>query len=405
MRAEVPFPDAPPYTAYVGNLSFDTAEPDLEDFFGALGVSNCPPISLLQRATADHVLLCPAQVTSIRMVMGQDGRPKGFGYVEFEAADGLRAALDRSGSDLQGRTIRVGVAEAPSAREGRADAVSSWERSGPLAPLAGRGGFSDRPRQEGYGGAAAGGEERDFGDMRAGNKFVPSAPAPDRGFGGGGNRSISGPGERRQFEPAPEVERDAPLRGGKFVASAPAPERRTGFGFGGERGERSAQEPSRADEQGWSRTGPLAAPAQRQSSFGFGRGGDSTPPSEPAQRQRLQLAARSAPSAEASPSSSPAPTSRASPFGAARAVDTATREREAEEKIAKQRAEAKADADARAAAKAAAAPAKQAAKERDWSAARGGKPAAADKKDEAKADLAAPVTAGLEELGLGEVTI
>lgn len=40
MRAEVPFPTAPPYTAYVGNLSFDTAEPDLEDFFGGLGVSS-----------------------------------------------------------------------------------------------------------------------------------------------------------------------------------------------------------------------------------------------------------------------------------------------------------------------------------------------------------------------------
>ncbi len=43
MRAEVPFPDAPPYTAYVGNLSFETAEPDLEDFFGGLGVSLHPP--------------------------------------------------------------------------------------------------------------------------------------------------------------------------------------------------------------------------------------------------------------------------------------------------------------------------------------------------------------------------
>ena len=38
MRAEVPIPTEPPYTAFVGNLSFETREGDLEAFFEGLGV-------------------------------------------------------------------------------------------------------------------------------------------------------------------------------------------------------------------------------------------------------------------------------------------------------------------------------------------------------------------------------
>lgn len=37
--------------------------------------------------------------------------PKGFGYVEFETVDGLKKALDLSGTTLQGRPIRVSIAE------------------------------------------------------------------------------------------------------------------------------------------------------------------------------------------------------------------------------------------------------------------------------------------------------
>jgi hypothetical protein len=34
----VPFPDKPPYTAFVGNMSFDCGEDEVKDMFSAGGV-------------------------------------------------------------------------------------------------------------------------------------------------------------------------------------------------------------------------------------------------------------------------------------------------------------------------------------------------------------------------------
>lgn len=42
---------------------------------------------------------------------GPDEKPKGFGYVEFETLDGLKGALEKTGGQLAGRTVRVSVAE------------------------------------------------------------------------------------------------------------------------------------------------------------------------------------------------------------------------------------------------------------------------------------------------------
>ncbi|GAA6033463.1 hypothetical protein JCM8097_001410 [Rhodosporidiobolus ruineniae] len=294
-RAEVPIPTAPPYTTFVGNLSFETSEQDIASFFDGLAVK------------------------SIRLVSGQDGKPRGFGYVEFETVDDLKNALTASGAELAGRAVRISVAEAQTRSFGRADEASTWERTGPLPSLG-------RERSSGFGAPRSGGfeeVERD-GPIRGG-KFTPSAPAPER----------RGPGfssyERAGRVPEPEVERDAPLRGGKFVPTAPAPEPRRMF---------SDREPSRADEaNSWERRGPLPAAEGRRS---FGTGFGARTPSDPPQRRPLNLSARStADSPESgSPASTPAASSRASPFGAARPVDASAREKEVEEKIAKARAEA-----------------------------------------------------------------
>lgn len=86
-REELPLPTVPPFTAFVGNLTFETDEDALRSFFTDL------------------------QPTSVRLVKDQ-GKPKGFGYVEFPSQDKLKDALNRNNTLFQGRTVRVSVAEA-----------------------------------------------------------------------------------------------------------------------------------------------------------------------------------------------------------------------------------------------------------------------------------------------------
>ena len=87
-REQLPLPDKPPYTAHIGNLSWDTTETEIESHF-----SNC-------------------SVVNVRLVRDKlEDRPKGFGYVEFGSLEGLKEALTLSGSSLAGRTLRVSVAE------------------------------------------------------------------------------------------------------------------------------------------------------------------------------------------------------------------------------------------------------------------------------------------------------
>jgi translation initiation factor 4B len=87
-REQLPLPTQPPYTAHLGNMSFDATQADVSNFF-----ADC-------------------QVTNVRIVEDKlDHKPKGFGYVEFATLDGLKKALTCSGTQFQGRNIRVSVAE------------------------------------------------------------------------------------------------------------------------------------------------------------------------------------------------------------------------------------------------------------------------------------------------------
>ena len=88
VREQLPMPDKPPYTAHLGNLSFEVTEADVRDF-----LDGC-------------------EVTSVRIVEDKmDRRPKGFGYVEFGTVDGLKKALTLSETQFQGRNIRISVAD------------------------------------------------------------------------------------------------------------------------------------------------------------------------------------------------------------------------------------------------------------------------------------------------------
>ena len=88
VREELPLPTQPPYTAHIGNLSFDAIQDDI------------------------HELFADCEVTSVRIVEDKlTHAPKGFGYVEFATVEGLKKALTFQGTSLKGRNIRVSVAE------------------------------------------------------------------------------------------------------------------------------------------------------------------------------------------------------------------------------------------------------------------------------------------------------
>ncbi len=105
---------------FVGNLSFDTTELDLQDLFAAAG-----------------------PVTEVNIVTDRTtGRPRGFAFVTMATAEGAQAAIQQlGGKNVNGRDLTVNEARP---RE---------ERSG------GGGGGGGR----GYGGGGGGGGGRGYG--------------------------------------------------------------------------------------------------------------------------------------------------------------------------------------------------------------------------------------------------
>lgn len=80
---------------YVGNISFDTTESDLQSAFGQFGT-----------------------VTSAKVVSDREtGRSRGFAFVEMaDGGDDAIAAMN--GTDLQGRTLKVNEARPREDRRG-----------------------------------------------------------------------------------------------------------------------------------------------------------------------------------------------------------------------------------------------------------------------------------------------
>jgi len=74
---------------YVGNLSFNTTESDLETEFSKYG------------ETADVKLISDMET----------GRSKGFAFITFKTAEAVEAALEKNGEDMDGRPLRVNKAE------------------------------------------------------------------------------------------------------------------------------------------------------------------------------------------------------------------------------------------------------------------------------------------------------
>jgi len=74
---------------YVGNLSFDTTENDLQDLFAA-----CGPVS------------------EVNLIMDRStNRPRGFAFVTMATPEGAQAAIAQvNGKSVQGRAITVNEA-------------------------------------------------------------------------------------------------------------------------------------------------------------------------------------------------------------------------------------------------------------------------------------------------------
>ncbi len=104
---------------FVGNLSFNTTENDLQDAFAAFGTVEEANL-MMDRAT---------------------GRPRGFAFVTMSTQEEAQKAIDAlNGKDLGGRAITVNIAR------------PKEERSGGGGGGGGRGG---------YGGRGGGGGGRD----------------------------------------------------------------------------------------------------------------------------------------------------------------------------------------------------------------------------------------------------
>lgn len=278
-RQDVPLPDKAPFTAFLGSLSFDVTEGDIADFFA------------------------PHKAVSVRIVSDRDGRPKGFGYIEFETLDGLKDALTRSGASLAGRPIRISVAEPPKSSMGGsgfapsvAEEASQWRRAGPLPPsdpAPSRPGMAprDRPSQRGGFGDNAGPSGFDNMEVGAGgrsgfgSRFQASPQTAPRGPSFGGSGAGGPPREPREpLEPSKgEVASD--WRTGKPVEGAPP--RRPGFQHGdnsqeGAGGPGTSRSPSFRQRDATEVDEKYAS----QERMGFGSKFMATPPDSPSAGRR-----------------------------------------------------------------------------------------------------------------------
>lgn len=113
-------------TAYVANLSFDSTEESIKEFF-----KDCGPIKMVRIAKDTY-----------------SGKNKGFAHVVFESVEGLENALKLNGNQLNGREIKI---DRTKPKEG---GMRSYRRGGPRGR--GRGSYRGGYRDDSYRGRGRG---------------------------------------------------------------------------------------------------------------------------------------------------------------------------------------------------------------------------------------------------------
>ncbi|HSH96024.1 MAG TPA: RNA-binding protein [Roseimicrobium sp.] len=123
-----------PSRLFVGNISYQTVEGDLQDLFAQAGA-----------------------VTSVNLVLDKfTGRSRGFAFVEYGTAEEAAKAIELfHNKDFQGRSLTVNVAqprEERAPRSGGGGGGYRGDRGGDRGGRGGGGGGSDwSPRREGGG--------------------------------------------------------------------------------------------------------------------------------------------------------------------------------------------------------------------------------------------------------------
>jgi RNA recognition motif-containing protein len=92
---------------FVGNLSFETGENDLQDYFAQAGA-----------------------VTAVNLMLDKmSGKSRGFAFVEYATPEEAQKAIEQfHDKDFQGRKITVNVARPREERPPRGDRFSGGER-------------------------------------------------------------------------------------------------------------------------------------------------------------------------------------------------------------------------------------------------------------------------------------
>ncbi|KAJ1900982.1 Eukaryotic translation initiation factor 4B, partial [Kickxella alabastrina] len=251
-RAAVDFPTSPPYTSFVGNLSFNADEAALRDFFAGLPVD------------------------SVRLIRDRENdKPKGYGYVQFADLESLKVAVGMDGRDLGGRPVRINVSEQRQDNARESAPTGPWRRPAgedtATSPFASRSssGFG-RPQRD----FAAASSAADSGDWRS-SRPEPSATA----YAAAPPPQVR---ERREFrEPRESAEASAadagdwrvnrPEPSATAYAAAPPPQVRERREF---REPREPREPSAADAGDWRVNRP--EPADIRTVFGNDRSPSAT---------------------------------------------------------------------------------------------------------------------------------